>query len=66
MTEEINSNTASTIDADAEQSQPQLTIQEKLAIAGVRHRPIDTNHSEITRKLQEEGIRHRVVSGTSD
>ena len=63
MTEEINN---SNTDADAEQSQPQLTIQEKLAMAGVRHRPLDTKHSEITRKLQEKGIRHRVVSGTSD
>lgn len=53
--------------ADAhEQSQPQLTIQEQLAIAGVRHRPIDTNHGEITRKLQEAGIRHRVLSDTAD
>lgn len=60
MPEEIN-NTASTTDAD-EQSQPQLTIQEKLAMAGVRHRPLSANHGEITRKLQEAGIRHSGIS----
>ena len=62
MTEEINSTGT---DADAE-PQPQLTIQEQLAMAGIRHRPLDTGHGEMTRKLQEHGIRHRVVPETSD